>query len=277
MSCLGRFCKKKSPAKSPTVPNLPMEMLREIAQRASPKTRRTLARAMTPYTRRTMPIGLAVTKVGAPAISPRRPPVINRSVARAKPVRGTSGGFRGRGNPIDYVVPAAYKNPNWRYYMFLGAQHILFLNSPNGRPYLIDKKTGRRRETNVQRKFHLGPLNMREYKPRTANHTWQAYLKRAEKARRYAKGSNIRMSKFGAINQSVERFLNGNRSALNRWTIPNLAWWAKGRNWMQGNGEPYVKIGGRWHRYGGAEVTRQDIINDIRTGASMRNMNNFSN
>jgi hypothetical protein len=42
---------------------------------------------------------------------------------------------------------------------------------------------------------------------------------------------------------------------------------------MQGNGEPYVKVGGRWHRYGGGEVSRQDIINDIYTMASMRGTN----
>ena len=253
------------------VPNLPPEMVREIAKAASPKTHRRLVRATTPYTHRTLPIGLAVTRVGRSVVSPRRPPVINRSVARAKPVRGTKGGFKGVKYPSDVVVPAAYKNPNWRYYQYYDKNHVLFLNTPNGRAYLIDKKTGRRRTTNVEAKLHLAPANVRMYKPRTANHTWQAYLKRAEKAQRYVKGVNIRVSKWGAINQSVERFLNGNTSALNRWTIPNLAWWAKGSRWMSGNGEPYVKIGGQWHRYGGNKVTRQNIINDIYTAANMRN------
>jgi hypothetical protein len=258
------------PNKSPTptsktkthVPNLPPEMLREIAKTMSPRNQRVLRAATSKYTRKTLPIGLAVTKVGRPTINITRPPVINRSIAKAK-----TRTVRSSEEPIDRIIPAAYKNPHWRYYAWLTAKQIIFKNTPTGQSYLINKKTGARRASNVGRiyqRYGLIPNNpLREWGHRTNAHTLNAYYKRAQKSSGYDKGHSVRLNKKQAINNNVELFRHGNRRALNKWTIPNLAWWA-GSSYMAINGSPYIKRGGRWYPYGSERpLTKQNILENI--------------
>ncbi len=73
--------------------------------------------------------------------------------------------------------------------------------------------------------------------------------------------------KRNRINKNVKKYKAGNRTALNKWSIPNLAWWAKNTNWMNyGNGPPFIKRGGKWVNIGNLQpVTKQNVLNMIRT------------
>lgn len=267
MRCFGFLCKKKSPSpdKSPTPPYIPPDLMRRIASASSPRTRTTMARLTNKYTRGTLPIGLAVTKVGRPMISPLRPPVINRSraVAKAVPLRYST-------DVIDRINPAAYKNNAWRFYTLLTNQ-ILFTNTRNGQPFVIDKKTGVRKP--VPARLHVADGPLPRVSPRkTTFHTWQAYTGRAMRERRIAGGQGVRNTKRARINDNVRRFLaNTNKTTLNKYSVANLVWWANPVDWMQENGTPYVKSGGKWTRYGSDHsVTKQNIMNNIKLMNSMR-------
>jgi hypothetical protein len=198
-------------------PNLPPEMLREIAKALSPRNARVLRSVTNKYTRKTLPIGLAVTRVGRSKINIQRPPVINCSMATAKTPR-----VRYSNENIDRVIPAAYKNPQWKYYLYLTQNKIAFKNTPNGQPYTVNNKTGARKRNS---RLNETILNS-GWKPRTNRHTLQAYYKRAEKSTKYEKGHWKRLNKKQAINGNVALYRNGNRAALNKWTLSNLAWWA---------------------------------------------------
>lgn len=242
-------------------------MLRAIAAQASPEVRRAL-RAATSVPRRQMPIGLAVTKVGRPLIPKNRPPPINRSIATAKPVRSLKSYVLG----INRVVPIAYKNRNWRFYSQLNRGQIIFFNTRNGAPFMIHKKTGARIPLAPRAAWVTANNLARIYKhPRKPKNTWNEYMKRMTRIKEHTiKGQPKRNAKHDAINAAVTRYLNGNRAALNAYTVPDLAWWAKTTHWMSMNGEPYVKRGGQWHRYGGARVTKNMILNNIRLAHSLR-------
>lgn len=248
--------KKKTPTPAPVAkPNLPANMLRAIAQQASPNTRRAMVRATT-IPRRQMPIGLAVTKVGLPVIAKNRPPVINRSRATAK-----TPALRYSSDAIDRANPAAYKNNAWKYYVYLTKDHIAFANTRNGPRFLIDKKTGERKPFPARlNRFDGFPMQAR--KP--GFHTWNVYQKRAMRNVKLRSGESGRNVAYLDVNRKVRSFLNGNRSALNNVPYSRLIWWAQSKNWMNANGRPYVKHGGKWYRYGGAEVTKKNVINDIK-------------
>lgn len=73
--------------------------------------------------------------------------------------------------------------------------------------------------------------------------------------------------KRNQMNKNVKKYKAGNRTALNKWSIPNLAWWAKHTNWMNyGLGAPFIKRGGRWvNRRNLQPVTKQNVLDLIRT------------
>lgn len=246
------------------VPNLPIEMLREISRFADPKTRAAFSRATSKYTRKTIPIGFAVMRVGPRQLSQPRH-VINRSRATAKatPLRHSS-------DVIDRVNPAAYKNNAWRFYRVWGRDHILFTNSRNGNPFTINKKTGARKPVPARLGVANGSLEHLTAR-KNGFHTWSAYVKRAMRDRRISAGKGVRDAKYAQINANVQRLLGGNNRALNRYSVPNLVWWANPTRWMDANGTPYVKYRGQWVRYGSnTPLTKSMIVENIRLMNSMR-------
>jgi hypothetical protein len=201
---------------------LPNNILRLIASHADPKTKRTM--------------------VVARAI-PRSPP-------RAKPLKFSK-------EPIDRINPIAYKNKEWKFYVYWNKAHILFKNTSNGVPFLIDKKTGTRKNIPLR----LGVGNTNPFKPRKQNHTWQGYIKRSILDSRLQAGQGVRNQKQKNIDANVQKFLGGNSHILNKYSIPNLVYWASKTDWM---GNPYVKRGGQWSRYAGPNLTKNNILNNIR-------------
>jgi hypothetical protein len=260
-ACFGRGKCKKSP--SPVKPNLPANMLRYIARTASPQTRRAMSRATTPYTRRTLPIGLQVTKVGPPIVPRNRPPVVNRSRAVAKTPKIT----RGSSNSIDRIVPQAYKNNRWQYYSSVRRHIVLFLNTPKGAAYTFNKQGQRVNVTNAFLAKHGLADNWRRVslKQRRKNyHTWDAYQKRLMKFRG-GKGS-ILPRLLADIDAKVQRFIHGDRHALDDVPYSRLVLWANLNRRMSSNGTPYVKNAstGKWRRYGsGQDLTKNMILNNI--------------
>jgi len=246
-------------------------MLRQIAKAASPKTLRALSRATTPYTRRTMPVGLAVTRVGAPVVSVVRPAVVNRSRAVAKTPKIT----RGSVNSIDRIVPQAYKNNRWQYYAPVRRHVVIFLNTPKGVPYTFSKQGQRVNVTNAFLAKHELPENWRRLSLRQRRrnfHTWDAYQKRLMKFRGL-KGSTF-PNVIADINAKVQRYVKGDRHALDDVPFSRLIVWANMTNWMASNGTPYVRNMHNkvWRRYGsGQNLTKNMILNNITLMNSMKN------
>jgi hypothetical protein len=260
-------CKNNSP--SPKKPNLPANMLRTIAQQASPGTRRAMSRATTPYTRRTLPIGLAVTKVGGPIVPRNRPPVVNRSRATAKTPKAGVGAF----NWIDQLSPQAYKNNAWRFYLQgnsrRGRQIMIFLNTPRGNPFTFNKVGRRVPITHLQGHAWRGHLRQR----RPTYHTWGEYQKRLAKGERLRRGRPKLMGILRTVDRKVKRFVNGDRHALDDVPFSLLIMWANTTEWMNANGKPYVKnIHNKiWRRYGSQQpLNKNMILNNINLMHSMR-------
>ena len=203
---------------------LPNNILRLIANHADPKTKRKMVIA---------------------GVIPRSPP-------RAKPLKFSK-------EPIDRINPIAYKNKEWKFYVYWNRAHILFKNTNNGVPFLIDKKTGAR-QTIPDR---LGVGNTNPFKPRKQNHTWQGYLQRSIRDSRLQAGQGVRNEKIKSINQNVKKFIDTNNShVLNEYSIPNLVYWASKNDGLR---NAYVKRGGKWAHYGGPKLlTKNDILNNIR-------------
>jgi len=261
------YVNRSSSKSSPPKPNLPANMLRAIAAQASPATRAAMSRA-TDVPRRRMPIGLSVTKARLPLIPRNRPPPINRSRAATKPVRGLKRYLVG----INKIVPVAYKNQNWRFHTQLNRSQIIFFNTQNGLPFMFHKKTGARIPLKPRAAW-VTPQNLAVITkiPRQPRNTWNEYMKRITHVRKHIiKGQPHRDRKWTAINNAVGRYVGGNLRALDAYSVPNLAWWSQRSNWMNANGEPYVKIGGQWHRYGGNRVTKNNILSNIELMHSMR-------
>jgi len=244
--------------------NLPYDILREIASK-DPQVRKEMSRAITSYKRTTMPIGLAVTKVGSKIISPNRR-VINRSTMKQKKEPFASVLRR----PVNAGVPVALKNKNWKFYTSArmwpsNVPTVVFYNSKNGQGFMINKKTGARKPT--QGRFNF--IQNRPKESRKSNDTYQDYLKRANKAKRIFGGQESRTKKKNLINANVKVFLNtGNKSVLDKWTLPDLVWWSKHTVWANGN---YVKRGVKWTHGGGRNVTRNSLLEDIQILNSIRN------
>jgi len=227
-------------------------MLYEIGKKGSPRERR-IIESFYRYPRRQEPIGLAVTKVG---INPLRsvPKVI---VRKNRPAAFTSRMAR----PIDKRIPLAYKNTSWKYYINSG-DAFLFYNSKNGRPFMIDKRNGARKPVHA-RFMYLNNVPKNRLHVRKSNDTWHNYLKRANKTGRLLKGQPSRNAKLALIKSDVNKFVNGNNSVMNKWTIPDIMFWVQKTNWM--SPVEYVRMGGRWRHYGsGQNLTRNNLLNNIK-------------
>lgn len=266
LSCFGRGCKKSpTPSPSPTRPNLPNEMIRTIAGFANARTVRSMSRATgrVPQTRRQMPIGLASGRVGTPIVTVRRPPVIVRSRATAKTPRITRV-VRGYVNTIDKTAPQAYKNNQWKYYAKLHRNSIVFMNTRNGVPFLIDKQ-GRRKNVNQAYFTRLGVRpNWRNLfvAKRRKEHTWDAYQKRLQIFRNLPKGGLDRA--MNNIDEKVDRYVQGNRTALQNVPFSRLVFWSSITPWMTSNGPPYVKRKGYWTRINSNHVIdKWNVLNNI--------------
>lgn len=112
-------------------------------------------------------------------------------------------------------------------------------------------------------------------KARKKTHTWPDYLKRAEAAKRYARGSSRRQTRETEIGQKVNRYLNGNSRALNNLSISNIVWWAKKQHWTAP--ENFVRTNGQWAFYGGAPFTKNNLKEHLKLMNSMRSNKSNSN
>jgi hypothetical protein len=238
--------------------SLPRNIWRKIGNSSSPKERATLARVFG-LPKQNLPILRR-----SPVVS-RNHRVVNRSRATAKPIKVAKEGLSKLTN-LNRINPAAYKNSTWRYYIPLTRHHAYFSNSANGPLFMINTKTGARK--NVPARLAI-PINTPR-KTRKASNTWNEYLKRAEAGRRYAAGETKRLNKRANIGIKVNRYLNGNRGALNNVTLSDLVYWTKYSNLMAGNGNRYIKHGGRWHAYGGGPITKNTVISDIKIFNNIR-------
>ena len=235
-------------------------MLREVGKKLNARSYAMLSRAMTPYTRKTLPIGLAVTKVGPNAV-PRARTHVNRSRSVAKTPRISSG------DTVDSTNPAAYKNNNWRYYLVWDARTLLFTNSRNGQLFLIDSH-GRRKPLPARIQITANPPYQNDLiarKPRF--HTWEAYQKRALRQPRLNRGSVARNRKYRYIGSRINNMIEY-RGTLNNVSLPNLIWWA-GLNPQMSIAyglKPYVKHGGIWYRRNKnptVRLTKNNVIHNI--------------
>jgi len=249
---------------------LPNNMLREVAARLSPRNQRAIRSATSPYTRKTLPIGLAVTKVET--VIPKSHQVIVRSMSSAKAISAVH-----TSEPIDRIVPAAYKNPHWKYYVVLTtpvSSSIIFKNTPNGQPYIINRKTGTQRtNSGFDRTLRYYEINMQNledprvpWKTRKTKHTWQEYLKRLNRtSRTYYRGAYQRKSKEIQMTNNIRKYsLGENTKALNKWSFGNLMWWSK-RNIIS-LPLPYVKRNGKYYRHGQGynhPITKNNLIKSI--------------
>jgi len=241
--------------------NLPPNIRRNIITKLTPRNYAMFARASSAkYTRKTVPIGLAVTKVGPESV-PRARTFVNRSRAVAKTPRIQSG------DTVDSTNPSAYKNNNWRYYLVWDARTLVFLNTRNGQPFLIDSQ-GQRKP--LPARFNLGgnPPYQNSLIARKARfHTWEAYQKRLMRQPRLNKGATVRNRKYRYIGSRVTNMLH-RKGTLNNLSLPNLVWWS-GLNPQMSLAyglKPYVKRGGRWYRRDKnptVPLTKNNIIRNI--------------
>jgi hypothetical protein len=235
-------------------------MLREVGKKLNARSYAAFSRAMTPYTRKTLPIGLAVTKVGPSAVQRART-TVNRSRATAKTPRISSG------DTVDSTNPAAYKNNNWQYYLIMDARTLIFTNSRNGQPFMIDSH-GRRKP--VPARFNLSgdpPYKNTLIARKPRFHTWEAYQKRLLRQPRLNRGGVARHRKYQYIDQRVANMLE-RRGTLNNVSLPNLIWWSGiSRQMSIAYGlKPYVKHGGRWYRRNRnptVPLTKNNVIRNI--------------
>jgi hypothetical protein len=244
-------------------------MLREIAKTLNNKEYANFSRLTHRYTRRTEPIGLSATKIGPRTLPPRRT-VINRSRTAQRPYKISQQevGYKFKMTPINYKVPVAYKNTKWTYYDPGHRHHVIFFNTINGPPFMIDPKTGARKPV-PPRVYFYGGTEFR--KKRKESNTWNAYLKRAEKASRYAKGAPVRNAKYQAINKKVRNYAAGNKNALANTSMGDLIWWG-----TQTKGHHYHKAAnGKWYEYaGGNLLTKNKVLQNINGFARMRRESN---
>jgi len=281
--CFRKNCNpNRSPSRSPARPkNLSRNELGEIARFLSPRNRRALSMATNRYTRKTLPIGLAVTKVGAPPIQVVRPPAIVRSRSTAKPLKlpNIHQNVPKKQNLLNTINPVAYKNTQWRHYKLYTYMHngqyphrrVFFYNTANGEPFLINNKTGQRKPVPA-RVVVQGNLPMNQIarirlniRPRKTIHTWNAYINRAGAAQRYAAGESKRNQKFNTIHNNVVRYIQGNQSSINKYPLSDLMYWAKEINWSTPNSSiqfPYFRKRGMWFRRG-RRVTKENMMNHI--------------
>lgn len=271
LSCFRGRC-GKSPSPKRTPPNLPSNMIARIGQLAEPRTRRSMSRATSRVLQssRGGPIGLASGRVGRSIVSVNRPPVVNRSRATSKTPRIRKGST----NPVDTIAPQAYKNNQWKYYSKVAHQVVLFLDSKKGEPFVFNKH-GRRVMVTPEflARHEIVPqwrnFTLRNRRPNF--HTWSAYQKRLETSRRLKKSTlNGAMQN---INARVNRYIAGNRHALDDVPLSRLIFWANITNWMRGNGAPYVRNpGSPWRRYGSnVRLTKNMVLENINLMASLRN------
>lgn len=253
--------KRKSPSPQAARNVLPKEVWQAIAQTLNARSRASLARAI-------------------PGVVTRNRRVLVRSLATAKPLKVpiVLQNVPKKQTLLNIINPVAYKNTQWRYYKpytyqygHYPAYRAFFYNTANGEPFMINNKTGRRKPVpaRVVVEGNL-PMNQiargrRNLRPRKTIHTWNAYMKRAGAAQRYAAGESKRNQKFNTIHSNVTRYLRGNRTALNRYPLSDLMYWAKEINWSTPNSSirfPYFRKRGMWFR-GGNRVTKESFMNQL--------------
>lgn len=248
---------RKSPSPQPARNVIPKEVWQAIAQTLNAKSRASLARAL-------------------PGVVPKNRRVLVRSRATAKPLKIQATGST-KLIRLNTVNPVAYKNTQWRYYIPYTKYHTFFYNTTNGEPFMINRKSGQRKpvpaRSGVQGNLPMneiarGRLGLLKVVARNSTNTWNAYMKRAGAAQRYAAGESKRANKFLNINTKVNRYTHGNKTALNNISLSDLIYWANQVNWMTPGGEPYVKIGGVWRHYAGGPVTKNQVLNNINRRAS---------
>jgi hypothetical protein len=240
-------------------------VIRRISELSLPRTQRSIAHATTRnfYTRSTLPIGLAVTRVGAPT-APKQTPVVSRSRATAK-----TPNLRYSADIIDRYAPQAYKNNTWKYYVSPSWNRVIFFNTKNGVPFTF-KKNGQR--TNVSEGYFarvgmgLDALRRSARQRKRYFHTFDAYQKRLNQHVRTVRGTRARANMMVRIGTHVLQYIGGNNSALNDIPFSQLVYWANRTPWMMaGHGRPYVKHGEKWFRYGSnVQITKNNILRNIR-------------
>ena len=92
-------------------------------------------------------------------------------------------------------------------------------------------------------------------------HTWDAYLRRIrETPRPNTRGA--KNAKYNAIHEKVKKLVNGNNSALNNVSLPNLMFWLKKTNWM--NPRNYLIKSGKVYFWNGQLFNKNNIITRIK-------------
>ena len=80
---------------------------------------------------------------------------------------------------FNLLGPRVYKNKNWLYFYHSGEPNeaVWFFNSKIGKPFLINRKTAKRRPV----RYFQGSNNVKglELKTRSKYNTWNSYVKRA--------------------------------------------------------------------------------------------------
>ena len=238
-------------------------IIRRISELSVARNRRAIARATTPFkshTRKTMPIGLAVTRVGAPVAQvPRRTVSRSRTHAKTPKLTATSTDM------IDRFAPQAYKNNTWKYYTSLSRNKVIFFNSKTGLPFTFTKE-GRRINVPMSYFQRVGfpfeGIRRNARLRKKTYHTFDAYQKRLNKEIRTVRGQPQRNVAHMNVATKVQRYLNGYENALNDVPFSRLMWWASRVPWM---GHHYTKYAGKWRRIGNpVPVTRQNLLNNIR-------------
>lgn len=158
-------------------------------------------------------------------------------------------------DPIDQLIPIAYRNKTWRYYLPKpGSGLVIFTNTRNG-PQFVFNNTGKRINRPIAEDFHKFKTRKEYF------HTWNAYMKRAVRDERIKAGAGARNAKYASIDERVRRMFRGENS-LSNLPLSSLIWWAGRSNRM---GRPYKKQGGKWMRINSNKVvTKNNVIQNIR-------------
>lgn len=209
--------------------NVPMNVFPIIARYIkNSKTRKALAGELPP--------GLVSPPRPPPRGGRTRDPAVYRTLRKYKYVE-----YEPK-NALNKVLPIAYKNMNWKYFAIPANGPPLFFNTYNSKPFVINSRTGARR--NVPARFAAAQPNQAwtqelrrtgGVRRRKDVHTWPAYLKRTSKFVKYAKGDPVRQKLLNNIYENVNN---------PKWTLSQLMFYL--RNSSSTAAAQYKKRAGRW-------------------------------